>query len=172
MNPISEVKKIIRSLEEGKLYAECPCPDCGEQFLLKDAGLFYLDDFSPEAKELYQQQLEELKEREKSIRELRKAIKKSQISAQASNIGFILERLAPCMCTFPFEPDDCRSLFDPIDYLIFDGLSKKGSVDRIVFTDIKTGQSRLTGSQPQIRRLIERKEVVWDTYKPRLENER
>lgn len=173
MGSVSEARKIIRMLEDGKLYAECPSPDCGEQFLLKNADLFYLDDFSPTAKELYEQQLEELKEHEKRLKEMLKTIKKkSQVSAQATNIGFILERLAPCMCSFPFEPNDCRSLFDPIDYIIFDGLSKKGSVERIVFTDIKTGQkNRLTGSQPQIRRLVERKQVMWDTYKPRLENE-
>jgi predicted Holliday junction resolvase-like endonuclease len=59
---------------------------------------------------------------------------------------------------------DCRSLFNPIDYIIFDGLSK-GNVEKIVFSDIKTGEySRLTGSQPQIRQLVQKKKVVWDTY--------
>jgi hypothetical protein len=48
-----EAKDIIRTLEENNFYVECPC--CGEQILLKDAGLFYLDDFSPEAEKLYQQ---------------------------------------------------------------------------------------------------------------------
>jgi hypothetical protein len=45
-------KDIIQRLEGNRFYAECPC--CGEPILLKDAGLFYFDDFSPEAEGLYQ----------------------------------------------------------------------------------------------------------------------
>jgi len=67
MKLAKEAKEIIRTLEENRFYAECPC--CGEPILLKDAGLFYLDDFSPEAEELYKQHLDELKEQGKEIRE-------------------------------------------------------------------------------------------------------
>lgn len=165
MDSKKEAKRIIQILETSHLYAECPCPDCGGQFLLGDAGLFYLDDFSSEAEKLYQQRIEELKEYEKKIRKMRKKIKQtSQIGAEATNIGFLLERLAPCMKAFPFQRNDCRSLFDPIDYIVFDGLSKGGPINKIVFMDIKTGRPRLTGSQPEIRNLVERKRVIWDTY--------
>jgi predicted Holliday junction resolvase-like endonuclease len=165
MNTKKEAREIIRTLEDNQSYAECPCPDCGEQFLLRDAGLFFLDDFSPEAEKLYQQRIEELKEYEKKIREMRKKIQKtSQIGAEATNIGFLLERLAPCMRAFPFERNDCRPLFDPIDYIVFEGLTKGGPINKIVFMEIKTGKPRLTGSQPEIRSLVERKRVIWDTY--------
>jgi len=168
MNAKSEAGKIIRLLEEGNLYAQCPCPECGEQFLLKDSGLFYLDDFSQQAKDLYQQELKKLKEQEQEIKDARKAIKKtSKVGAQAVNIGFLLERLTPCMQTFPFEHNDCRSLFDPIDYLIFNGLSDQHSVDKIIFMDIKTGQARLSKSQREIRTAVEQRHVSWDTYKMR-----
>jgi len=166
MNARNEASKIIHLLEEGNLYAECPCPECSQQFLLKDSGLFYLDDFSQQAKGLYQQELKKLKEQEQEIKNLRKAMKlTSRTGAQAVNIGFLLERLTPCMQTFPFEHNDCRSLFDPIDYLIFNGLSDQHSVNKIVFMDIKTGQARLSKSQREIRTVVEQKHVSWDTYK-------
>jgi len=44
MSLTKDAKEIIRTLEENRFYAECPC--CGEAILLKDAGLFYLDDWS------------------------------------------------------------------------------------------------------------------------------
>lgn len=50
MNLTKEAKEIIRTLEENNFYIECPC--CGEPILLKDAGLFYLDDVSPEAEKV------------------------------------------------------------------------------------------------------------------------
>jgi predicted Holliday junction resolvase-like endonuclease len=164
MNLTKEAKEIIRTLEENRFYAECPC--CGEPILLKDAGLFYLDDFSPGADKLYQQKLKECKVREKEIREERKAIsRRSETATTTINIGFILERIAPSMEDFRFDRNDCRSLFDPIDYIIFEGLSKKNSVSKILFTEIKTGKARLNDHQKEIRALVERKQVTWDTYK-------
>jgi len=163
MNFIREAKEVIRSLESGRFYVECPC--CGKAILLRDAGLFYLDDFSPEAEELYKEKLSELKDRQKELREMLKAIPQiSKIKTKAVNIGFMLERIAPCMEGFCFERNDCRSLFDPIDYLIFEGLSKKGSVSKILFVDIKTGGATLSKKQREIRGLIEHKKVSWDTY--------
>jgi len=157
--------KLIDSLSKDNFYAECPC--CRESFALKDTGLFYLDDFSSEAGELYNQKICELKDRRKELRERRRKISKtSKVGAKAVNIGKILERLAPCMETFPFNRNDCRSLFDPIDYVIFEGLSKEGRVKKILFTDIKTGRySRLSGKQKEIRTLVENKKVIWDIYK-------
>ena len=168
MNLAKDAKEVIRTLEENQFYAECPC--CGEPILLKDAGLFYLDDFSPKAEELYKKRLEELKEEEKEISERRKKISKSsEIGSIAVNIGFILERIAPCMKDFCFERNDCRSLFDPIDYLIFEGLTSKGSVSKILFVDIKTGKAPLTKKQREIRDLVEDKKVTWDIYPTEVE---
>jgi predicted Holliday junction resolvase-like endonuclease len=164
VNLTKEAKEIIRTLEENNFYSMCPC--CGETILLKDAGLFYLDDFSPDAEKLYRQKVAECKLREKQLREKRKKIsEKSEISTTAINIGFISERIAPLMRDFYFDRNDCRSLFDPIDYIIFEGLSKKNFVSKILFTEIKTGRARLNDHQKEIRSLVERKQVTWDTYK-------
>lgn len=164
MNLSKEAKEIIHTLEENRFYAECPC--CGEPILLKDAGLFYLDDLSPDAEKLYEQKLAACKICEKEIREERKAIsKRSETATETINIGFILERVAPSMKDFHFDRNDCRSLFDPIDYIIFEGLSKKNSVSKILFVEIKTGKARLNNHQKEIRSLVERKRVEWDTYR-------
>lgn len=147
--------KLINSLTEGSFYAECPC--CRESFALKDTGLFYLDDFSSQAQELYSQKICELKDRRTQLKDKKRKISKtSKVAANAVNIGKILERLAPCMATFPFERNDCRSLFDPIDYIIFEGLEKEGIVKKILFTDIKTGKARLTGKQKEIQKFTRR----------------
>lgn len=166
MNLAKEANGVISSLESGHFYGQCPC--CEEPILLKDAGLFYLNDFSPDAEQRYQQLLQDLKERKKDLQARRKTISQtSEIGAKAVNIGFILERIAPSMEEFRFDRSDCRSLFDPIDYLIFEGLSKKGLVTKIVFADIKTGTARLGPKQKEIRDLVEGKRVVWDTYETR-----
>ncbi len=163
MNDARFAHQIIRALEDGGFYVECPC--CEENVLLRDCDLFYLDDFSEKGQEIYGLYLGELQQRRSDLRERRKHISESsEIQARATNIGFILERLAPSLSTFRFECGDCRSLFDPIDYLIFEGLSQKGLVTRIIFADIKTGNATLSLKQREIRSLVTSKKVEFDTY--------
>lgn len=165
MNQKRKARALIHAIESGSFY--CECPVCDQTMHLRDAGLFYLDDFSPEAADLYRQRLDEVKERRKALNELRKRIPlESQRGAEAVNIGFILERIAPSMKSFAFDHNDCRSLFDPIDYVIFEGLSRKGLVERIVFADIKTGNARLQRKQREIKELVENNKVEFDIYVP------
>ena len=158
-----DAAKLIRSLESGRFYAECP--HCGEGAPLREAGLFYMDDFSEDAEQWYDEQLAALRERRRELRELRRNIPEvSRRGAKAVNIGFILERLAPALPGFRFDRNDCRSLFDPIDYVIFEGLSEKNKVSRILFSDVKTGNARLSTTQRGIRDLVGRKQVEVRTY--------
>jgi predicted Holliday junction resolvase-like endonuclease len=121
--------------------------------------------FTPEAMELLKEKKDFSKERKLELKD--RAQKKSQkieTTTQSVNIGFILERLAPSLQGFRFDKNDCRSLFDPIDYVIFEGLNKTGSVQRIIFTDIKTGDARLKKSQKQIRQVVDERKVEFRTY--------
>ena len=63
---------------------------------------------------------------------------KSQKGSKAVGIGFIYERLAPTLDGFTFNKNDCRYKFDPIDYIIFEGLSEKNRVEKIIIKDIKS----------------------------------
>ena len=163
MNSRSSAQTIIRELQTNGYYALCPC--CDQPIRLKDTSLFYLDNFTPPALELYNKRMEEIQDRKRELKEEKSKITHtSKIGAKSVNIGFILERLAPTLREFRFDRNDCRSLFDPIDYLIFDGLSKQGMVSKLYFIDIKTGDARLKKNQKEIRSLIERKKVEWNTY--------
>jgi len=163
-NSNKKAQDIIKALVAGNFYAECPC--CSAEVPLKDAGLFYLDDFTPRAKDLYKERQAEARASWKELKTARKFIsKRSEIGASAINIGKIVERFAPSMPNFPFDTNDCRSLFEPIDYVIFSGLDKKKYVDKIIFADIKTGNAALNSHQKEIRALVEKGEVGWSIYK-------
>ena len=87
----------------------------------------------------------------------------SKIQARATNIGNMLQHLAPSLSSFRFQCSDCHALFQPIDYVIFEGLCK-GRVSKIIFADIKTGKSRLTHDESEIKGLVGRKKVDFDVY--------
>jgi len=155
--------EIIAALKKGHFFIECP--DTGADVALSRAPLFDQDNFTEEALAYYQEQLAFIQEEKHRLKALKSAgSTKSETGAQAVNIGFILERLAPTLDSFPFSHHDCRSLFDPIDYVIFEGLSQKGRVDKIIFTDIKTGKARLNLRQREIRSVIEEKNLTFKKY--------
>jgi len=159
-----EANEIIKTLQSNNFYCECPC-GCGEEIALRDAGLFYLDNFTAEAEGVYQEYLEDIKTQRKELKDRRVNMKvRPERVAKSVNIGFILERLAPTFKKFPFEHFDCRSVFDPIDYVIFEGLYKKGTVTKIIFTDIKTGNASLKYKQREIKALVENKKVEFKPY--------
>ncbi|HTB21712.1 MAG TPA: Holliday junction resolvase-like protein [bacterium] len=163
MSQKQEAAQLVATLKSGGFRAECP--GCQETFKLKDASLFVGDDFSKEALAVYDQRLAEIKQHKAALKELERSISaKSETGARTTNLGFIYERLAPTLKGFKLDPNDCRSLFDPIDYVVFNGLSKTGRVDSIVFMDVKSGEARLSKKQKAIQNLVEASKVTFQTY--------
>ncbi|MEE8134938.1 MAG: Holliday junction resolvase-like protein, partial [Gemmatimonadales bacterium] len=59
-----------------------------------------------------------------------------------------------------FDPRDARFLGSPVDLVVFDGLSE-GKVRRVVFVEVKTGQSHLSGRERQVRDVVVARSVEW-----------
>jgi predicted Holliday junction resolvase-like endonuclease len=154
---------LINFLQQNGFKANCPT--CGEGIQLKDASLFSVDNFNAQAKQLLNEKKEELKIQREAISKKKSSTQQRvETTTNSVNMGFILERLAPVLEHFPFDKNDCRSLFDPIDYVIFEGLQKTGKVQKIFFVDIKSGKAKLKANQKAIKQMIEQKKVEFKNY--------
>ena len=154
---------LINFLQQNGFKANCPT--CGEGIKLKDASLFSVDNFNAQAKQLLNEKKEELKIQREAISKKKSSTQQRiETTTNSVNMGFILERLAPVLEHFPFDKNDCRSLFDPIDYVIFEGLQKTGKVQKIFFVDIKSGKAKLKSNQKAIKQMIEQKKVEFKNY--------
>ena len=154
---------LINFLQQNGFKANCTT--CRDRFKLKDAKLFSVDNFNTDAKKLLNEKKDELKDRKELISKKKSSTQKRVETTTGSvNMGFILERLAPVLAQFPFDKNDCRSLFDPIDYVIFEGLQKTGKVQKIFFVDIKSGKAKLKANQKAIKQIIEQKKVEFKNY--------
>src|SRR5581483_3871866 len=136
MSEKDDALKLISELKKG--HYKATCNSCDETFDLAKADLFYSDELTPEAKEILNKRTDEAKNRitELKTNAARKMVR-VEAAAKSVNIGFAVDR------------NDCRSLFDPIDYVIFDGLSKSKRIERIIFSEIKSGKARLNDAQQQ-----------------------
>ena len=158
-----EAKAVIDTLTTNMFYATCPC--CGETIILGKANLFFSDQFNEKARVLYQQYKDDLKEQKRELKLLEENISsRSEIGARAVNKGRIFERVFASLEQFPFSCGDCRSIFDPIDYLVFEGLTNTGKVDKLLWVEIKTGNARLNPHQKEIKGLIEGGNLSLETY--------
>lgn len=98
----------------------------------------------------------------KLIRIERKAAVKS---SRSTLIGRLMERMAPCLQRFGYSPLDMRTICDPMDYVVFDGLTVERRVKRITFVEVKCGRSVLSSAQRSIVEAIDKGRVeteVWE----------
>jgi predicted Holliday junction resolvase-like endonuclease len=154
MSVLSDLKK-----ERGLFVS---CPNCDAEFRLADAI-----PFDATKRHLPQEAVDYLSGRQEALNDRRGELRakklaattRPRISAKAVNIGKVVEKIAPSLPGFPVTSSDCRLLLEPIDYVVFRGLSARGRVDSIVFADVKTGRGRLSGVQSQVKNLVERGKV-------------
>jgi len=94
----------------------------------------------------------------KKTKEIRQqAIARSRVTT----LGKVIERIAPMFTGFGHHPADVRPVFEPIDFVIFEGLFT-GEVTDVVFCEFKTGGSQLTSIQRSIRQAIDRKRIHFE----------
>ena len=86
----------------------------------------------------------------------REAIRGSQNAV----VGRVSERLAPYLPDFGFNPRDARFIGDPVDFVVFDGLSD-GEVRRVIFVEVKSGAGNLNGNERKVRNVIQQRLVHW-----------
>jgi predicted Holliday junction resolvase-like endonuclease len=101
---------------------------------------------------------EQLRQQEKELRA--DAIRKSTAVVK----GKVAEQLVPFQADFGFNPRDARFLGSPIDLLVFAGLTE-GELDKVVFIEVKTGKSRLSRRERQLRDVIDAGEVYYEVLR-------
>ena len=133
------------------------CPGCMEDFRLTDAVLFAWNDQPPTAAlQALQAMRDCIKERKRELARSRELMTKiARRTAQAVNLGKIVEKIVPSFASFAYEPGDCRALFEPIDYVVFSGLARQNNVEALFFVDVKSGNACLSSTQNCIKRAVE-----------------
>jgi len=74
--------------------------------------------------------------------------------------GKIVEQLSPFLENYPVDPGTARFIGDPIDFCHF-------LDDKIVFVEVKSGESQLSAKQRNIRDLIQAGKVEFVLYRVR-----
>ncbi|RNJ80398.1 MAG: hypothetical protein D9C04_01565 [Nitrosopumilus sp. B06] len=155
----SDVSDLIKALKESDLAAECP--HCGDTFQLSDSLLFDgRGNFPAEAEIKRLELLEDLKEATAKFTKQQEYSTRSEKLTISAGVGTTVEKTLPAHGNLELKMSDSRFLGEPIDLILFDGLSKN-RVDKITFIEIKTGAGRLNDHQKQTRDAINDHKVEW-----------
>lgn len=103
--------------------------------------------------------------KENQSKEIKQAINKSRSVLK----GQLAEKLMPLLRS-DFDINDMTFLGNPIDYIVFDGMTEalygeEEKLKRIVLVEIKTGASRLSKVQKLIEEAVQDKRVEFRTIK-------
>ena len=79
-------------------------------------------------------------------------------------LGHVNEKIAPLLPDFPYSFKDLVFLGKGIDYLVFDGLAK-GDLQKIVFLEVKSGESQLNKNEQMIKKAIERQAISYEIFR-------
>lgn len=81
----------------------------------------------------------------------------SQKKSSETRLGQISEHIVPFLEKCPYKPKDMHFLGNPIDYLVFD--LDEG---RIIFSEVKSGNSRASKRQKTIKNIIKSGRVFYE----------
>ena len=159
-----KTEEIIQLLKESDLYAEHA--GCSGEFKISEALLF--DGTKPfpfKAVEVQENLEKMLKQKQEELKKsMKRATTGAQTTAKSVNVGKLLEKVFPTMKDFEWELSDCRFLGDPIDLVIFHGLTA-GNVESIRFLEVKSGKAVLNKHQKSVKEAINNHKVKYEEFK-------
>ncbi len=156
-------KQIIENLKQEGYQSQCPF--CESKLNLSEVEMFDDKNFGERSLEFYEQELKKVQKQKERLEGMTNGnFDWLARNTKSINVGFILERLILSLDSFNYNHNDCRPMFDPLDYIIFEGLTENGIVENVTFVDVKTGNAKLTEGQKQIKQTILNKNVKFRTY--------
>ncbi|WP_242457155.1 Holliday junction resolvase-like protein [Treponema zioleckii] len=104
---------------------------------------------------------ERISQREKIRSERKDAVNRSR----AVLGGQMTEQVAPFLPNFPCNPADVRFVGKPIDFVAFPGAAQSDSIQEVLFIEVKTGTSKLSEREKQIKAAVESGRVRYVVYR-------
>ncbi|WP_296031840.1 Holliday junction resolvase-like protein [uncultured Treponema sp.] len=79
--------------------------------------------------------------------------------------GQFSEQIAPFLPDFPCNPGDVRFVGKPIDFVAFPGSAEGNDIEEIYFIEVKSGQSKLSPREKQIKLAVEQGRLKYLEYR-------
>ncbi len=138
------------------------CPECGSVNRLSDLQLARKGRYMPDWLDRLEAQLIRWENRESDLEqrqsELRQAAKRK---AERRELPKLLRKVSPAFTRWKIDPRDVRAIFDPVEFVVFDGMNSDRGVNRVALVRMEP-RDRIVRS---VERTIARSDVGWQTIR-------
>jgi predicted Holliday junction resolvase-like endonuclease len=142
------------------------CPLCGEIFRLSDIKISYRRKFPVDWYDELLAEEEKIAERESKLEEKLEGIReKATEHARRVLLPKLLRKVDPLFTSLGYFPQDVKAIFDPIDFVVFDGMNRAEKVKRVVFMDQQTENREQRMIQKSMEKTIEKERYEWETIR-------
>jgi len=142
------------------------CPSCGEIFRLSDIKISYQRRFPTDWHDKLLAKDERISDKEDELEEkLAEIREKATEHARKVLLPQLLRKVDPIFTKLGYFPQDVKAIFDPIDFVVFDGMNRTEKVKRIVFMDHETEDTGQRAIQKSIERTIGEERYGWETIR-------
>ena len=149
--------ELLRGLQE----VLCVCPCCREVFRLSEARLYYGRKPRPSWFDELREEAERLERAESRLEEELERLRERARAQAERRVRRELRSRDRLFTPLGYYPKDARALLDPVDYVVFDGLSTGKRVRSVVLLDLPAGDAERERVQRSIERAVERGDVEW-----------
>lgn len=140
----------------------CLCPCCEEIVRVSDLHMFTKDPTPKTWLDDYEKQVNGLEKNVESFEEKEENIRKTQIEKGRLGAEQVVGKaIAPIFKELKINPYDVKSILNPIDFVVFDGMTKNGTVDEILLLSKSLKNPQLNTLREQLHQIVREKKYDW-----------
>ena len=142
------------------------CPRCGELFRLSDIKISYGRKFALDWYDRLLKKDENTAEKEEELEERLRSIREKAVDrARKVQLPRLLGKVDPLFTPLGYYPQDVKAVFDPVDFVVFDGMNRDERVRKVVFMDQQTEDVERQAIQKSIEAAIRKGKYGWETIR-------
>lgn len=156
--------EILRLFDDfRRILGICPC--CGQLFRLSDIRLYYR--VQPVRSWLDKLEFRQLNvdRAEERFGDLEKSIRERATERARRKIARLMRHIDPVFSGRGYALEDARALFDPVDFVLFDGMTRHNRVRGVILMDgpaLDPGRRKI---QRAIAKVVSRRHYEWKTIR-------
>ena len=142
------------------------CPHCATLFRLVDIRISYDAPYKSDWLDKIERKQQKWGEKITDLEEMEEGLRAKAVeSATRRELPRLLKPIVPAFVTNRVNPQDVKTIFHPINFVCFDGLSRD-RVERVVLMDRKASDESSRGEmQRSLHSVIESGAVEWQTIR-------
>ena len=144
----------------------CVCPCCGELVRVSELKLRVKGPAPKTWLDEHEEKVKAVEKKEERFEEIKKEMREVAVErGRKEAVKIVKKTLAPQIRALRLDPMDVKPILNPIDFVVFKGMTKNHRVTNIMMLSKKSSNAILNKYRRQIKTAVEKKYYEWQTVR-------